>query len=65
MWFSVACFGVIVSVTFYLMCVHTLFSSGWATEMATFWERAAHSVEHMTICFLYILPICNFSYFLF
>ena len=27
LWFSVACFGVRVSVTFHLVCVHIIFSS--------------------------------------
>ena len=30
--------------------------------MATFWEKAAHSVDHM---FSFIFTICNFSYFRF
>ena len=29
--------------------------------MATFWERAAHLVDH-NLCSLCILTICNFSY---
>ena len=29
LWFSVACFGDRVSMTFHLMCVHIIFSSVW------------------------------------
>ena len=32
LWFSVACFGVRVSVTFHLTCVHIVFSSVWVAE---------------------------------
>ena len=31
--------------------------------MATFWERADHSVDHTNVCSLCILTICKFSYF--
>ena len=40
-------FGVRVSMTFHLMCVHIIFSSVLGCGVATFWERAAHSVDHM------------------
>ena len=40
-------FGVRVSVTFHLMCVHFIFSSVSVAEWPPFWEIAAHSVDHM------------------
>ena len=36
LWFSVACFGVGVSVTFHLMCVHIIFSSFSVAEWPPF-----------------------------
>ena len=36
MWFSVACFGVRVSVMLYLMFVHYTFSSVWVAEWPPF-----------------------------
>ena len=50
-------FGVRVSVTFRLMIIHVILSSVWVAEWPPFWERAAHSVDHM----LYL----NFDYLLF
>ena len=38
----VLCFGVRVSMTFHLTCVHIIFSS-----VSTFWEIAAHSVDYV------------------
>ena len=35
---SVACFGVRVSVMFYLMFVHYTFSSVWIAEWPPFWK---------------------------
>ena len=35
-WFSFACFGVRVSVTFHLTCVHLNFSSVWVAEWLPF-----------------------------
>ena len=40
-------FGVRVSVTFHLMCVHIICSSVWVAEWPAFGERAAHSVDHL------------------
>ena len=41
-------FGFRVSVTFHLIFVHIIFSSVLVgCLVATFWERAAHSVDHM------------------
>ena len=36
------------------------FQLGFGCLVATFWEIAAHSVDHM---FFFIMTICNFSYF--
>ena len=44
---SVACFGVRVSVMFYVMSVHYIFSSVWFAEWPPFWETAARSVGHL------------------
>ena len=50
-----------VSVTFYLICVHIIFSSVSVAEWPPFGKKAAHSVDHMVS--LYFLTICNISYF--
>ena len=47
MWFSVACFGVRVSVMFHLMSVHYTLSSVWVSEWPPFLKIAARSVGHM------------------
>ena len=39
LWFSVACFGVIVSVTFHLTYVHIIFSSVWVAEWPPFGKQ--------------------------
>ena len=36
LWFSVACFGVRVSVTVHLTCIHIIFSSFWVAEWPPF-----------------------------
>ena len=65
LWFSVACFGVGVSATFQLifhhMCVHIILVR-LGCCVATFWERAVHSVDHMSVLYF---TICYFSYFRF
>ena len=38
LWFSVACFGVRVSVTFHLTRVHIIFSSVSVAEWPPFWK---------------------------
>ena len=60
--FSVACFGVRVSVTFHLMCVHIIFSSVSVAEWPLFGKKL---LNRLTICPLCILTICNtcISYF--
>ena len=55
-------FGVSVSVTFDLMCVHIIFSSVWGAEWPSVWEEL---LTRLTMCSLCTLTICNFSYFLF
>ena len=40
-------FGVRVSATFHLMCVHSIFSSVWVAEWPPFGKRDAHTVDHM------------------
>ena len=53
-------FGVKVSVTFHLTCVHIIFSSVWVAE----WPPPGKKLlTRLTICSLCILTICNFSYF--
>ena len=54
-------FGVRVSVTFHLICVHIIFSSVWVAK----WPSAARSVDYMiSFCFLVfvILVISRFSF---
>ena len=64
LWFSVACFGVKVSVTFHLACVHIIISSVWVAEWSPFGEKKL--LTRLTIlCSLCILTISRFSYFLF
>ena len=48
LWFSVACFcfGVRVSPTFHLTCVHIILVQ-FVLLSGPFWEIAAHSVDHM------------------
>ena len=53
--FSVACFGIRVSLTFHFMCVHIIFSSVSVAELPPFWEIAAHSVTICSLCILSIL----------
>ena len=50
-------FGVTVSVTFHLMCVHIVFSSVWVAEWPSFGKEL---LTRFTICSLCILNICNF-----
>ena len=45
LWFSFACFGVIVSVTFHIMFVHIILVV-FRLLSGHFWERAAYSVDH-------------------
>ena len=51
LWFSVAFFGVRVSLMFRLMCVHIIFSSIWGAEWPPFGEKL---LTRLTICFLCI-----------
>ena len=60
LWFSVACLGVSVSVTFHLMSVHIMFSSVLVAELPSFGKVLP---TRLTICSNCILNICNFSYF--
>ena len=60
LWFSVACFGVRVSLTFHLMCFHIIFSSVLVAEWPPFGKEL---LTRLTMCYFYILAICNFSYF--
>ena len=62
MWFSVACFGVRVSVMFHLMFVHNTFSSVWVAEWPTIWEIAARSVGHMFIAFCVYVIFIHFPF---
>ena len=62
MWFSVACFGVRVSVTFHLMFVHIILSSVWVAVWPPFGKELP---ARLTICSLCILTICNFIFFSF
>ena len=56
LWFSVASFGVRVSVTFHLMFVHIIFSLVCVAEWPPFEKEL---LTLLTICFLCILTICN------
>ena len=53
-------FGVRVSVTFHLKCVHIIFSSVWVAEWPPFGKKL---LTRLTICSLCIFTICNLSYF--
>ena len=55
MWFSVARFGVKVSVMFHLTCVHIIFSSVAVAEWPPFGKKL---LTRLTICSLCILTIC-------
>ena len=46
LWFSVTCFGVRVSVTFHLTCVHIIFSSVSVAEWPPFGKIAANLVDY-------------------
>ena len=46
--------------TFHYMFVHNIFSSVWVAEWPPFGKEL---LTRLTICSLYILPICDFSYF--
>ena len=50
----------LVSVTFHLMFVNIIFSSGWVAEWQPFGRGL---LTRLTICSLCILAICYFSYF--
>ena len=55
------CFGVRVSVTFHLTCVHIISSSVSVTEWSPFGKKL---LTRLTICFFFcILTICNFTRF--
>ena len=54
LWFSVACFGVSVSVTFHLRFVHISFISVWVAEWPPFGKG---QLIRLTICSLCILNI--------
>ena len=62
LWFSVACFGVRVSVTFHLIFVNIILSSVWDAEWPPFGKEL---LTRLTICSLCILTSCYFSYFMF
>ena len=53
-------YGIRVSVTFHLMCVHITFSSVSVAEWPPFGK---YLFTRLTICFICILTICNISYF--
>ena len=53
-------FGVRVSVTFYLMCVHYTFNSVLVAEWPPFGKELPFRLAVSSHC---ILSICNFSYF--
>ena len=55
-------FGVSVSMTFHLRCVHIIFGSVSVAERPLFGKQL---LTRSTICSLCILTICNISYFLF
>ena len=55
--FSIACFGVRVSVAFHLMCVHINLSSVWVVEGPLFGKQL---LTRLTICSLCILIMFNF-----
>ena len=46
--------------TFYLTCVHIIFSLDWVAELQPFGKQL---LTRLTICSLCILTICNFIYF--
>ena len=60
LWFSVALFGVRVSVTFHLMCVRIIFSSVSVAEWPPFGKQLLTLLTILSFC---ILTIYNISYF--
>ena len=60
MWFSVACFGVRVSVMFHLIFVHYTFSSVWVAEWQPFGKKLP---ARLAICSHCLLSICIFYLF--
>ena len=62
LWFSVASFGIRVSVMFCLMCVHIMFSSLWVAEWPPFGKELLTWLTLFSLCIL-TTSICNFSYF--
>ena len=64
MWFSVACFGVRVSVMFYLIFVHLTFSSVLVAEWPPFGKKLRTRLAICTYCFLSIciLFISHFGF---
>ena len=59
-WFSVACFGVGVSMTFHHMCAHIIFCSSSVAELPPFGKEL---LTLLTICSLCILTISYIIYF--
>ena len=60
LWISVACFGVRVSVTFHLTCVHFIFCPVWVAEWPSFRKKL---LTRLTVCSLCVLTIFNFGDF--
>ena len=65
LWFSVACFGVRVSVTFHLMCVHIMFCSVWVAEWPPFGRELLTRLTISSLCSLTIYVILVISRFSF
>ena len=60
LWRSVACFGFRVSPS---KCLY-YFLFGWGCWLAIRWERAAHSLDHISLCILQfvIVVISSFDF---
>ena len=59
---SVDCFGVRVSVTFHLMCVHFIFSSVWVAVWPPFCKKLITRMPICSLCNLTLTPdspACN------
>ena len=58
--FSVACFGVTVSVAFHLVFVHIIFSSVLVAGWPPYWKELLTRLDKCSLC---VLTLCNFSCF--
>ena len=63
LWFSVAFFGVSVSVTFQLMCVLIMLCSVWVAEWPPFGKELLTRLTVSSLCILTIFVILLISRF--